>query len=136
MTRQREVSITVHDQGRLQSALDWVRGMAGKGLPAGPVRIVLTRPRRSGDQNRLMWALLHDVSDQVEWHGQRLSPEDWKHIFSAAQYRQRVVPGIDGELVVLGQHTSRLTKEQMGELIEIIQSFGADQGVEWSDGQE
>lgn len=85
--------------------------------------------RRSVEQNSLLWALLTDISRQVEWHGQRLAPEDWKDIFTAAQRQQRVVPGIDGGLVALGARTSRMTKPQLSELVELIYQFGADRGV-------
>ncbi len=58
--------------------------------------------KRSDAQNRRLWAMLTDVSQQVEWHGQKLAPEDWKHIFSASLKQQRAVPGLDGGFVVLG----------------------------------
>lgn len=87
------------------------------------------RETRTNDQNRLLWSLLTDVSMQVEWYGQRLSPEDFKHIFTASLKKQRAVPGIDGGIVALGQSTSRMTKAQLSDLIELIYAFGAERGV-------
>lgn len=88
---------------------------------------------RSNKQNRKLWACLDDISRQVEWHGQKLKSEDWKHIFTAAIRRQRVTPGLDGELVVLATSTRDLSVEEFSDLLETVQSFGADHDVEWSD---
>ena len=99
---------------------------------AGHKLVVTIKPEtRSLAQNRRLWAMLADVSEQVEWHGLRLSAEDWKHIFSAAQKKQRAVPGIDGGFVVLGQSTSKMTVAEMTELQELIEAFGTQQGVKF-----
>lgn len=84
-------------------------------------------------QNARLWAMLTDISRQVEWHGLKLSPEDWKHIFSAGLKKQRAVPGLDGGFVVLGQSTSKMTKAEMSELQELMSAFGDERGVKWSD---
>jgi len=88
---------------------------------------------RSLAQNSLLWALLTEISEQVEWYGQRLTPDDWKHVFSAALKRQKVVPGLDGGFVVLGQHTSKMSKREFSELCELIFAFGAERSVVWHD---
>ena len=89
---------------------------------------------RSSAQNRRLWAMLADISSQVDWHGQKLSAEEWKHVFSAALERQKVVPGLDGGFVVLGQSTSRMTKPQMAEMQELMMAFGTQRGVTFNDG--
>ncbi|END3663000.1 recombination protein NinB, partial [Escherichia coli] len=48
-----------------------------------PHEVHVKEAKRSNPQNRLMWALLQDVSRQVLWHGERLAPEDWKDLFTA-----------------------------------------------------
>ena len=73
--------------------------------------------------------MLTDISQQVEWHGVRLSPEDWKHVFTASLKQQRAVPGLDGGFVVLGQSTSKMTKAEMSELQELMAAFGAEREV-------
>ena len=88
---------------------------------------------RSTLQNRRMWAMLQDIADQVEWHGQKLTPDDWKHIFSASLKKQRAVQGIDGGFVVLGQSTSRMTKAEMSDMQELMAAFGAERGVIFKD---
>lgn len=87
---------------------------------------------RSTEQNARMWAMLTEVSNQVVWHGRKLTTEEWKHVFTASLKRQDVVPGLDGGFVVLGQSTSKMGVREMGELMELISAFGAQQGVKFS----
>lgn len=84
---------------------------------------------RSVEQNARMWSMLADVANQVEWYGQKLSSEDWKHIFSASLNKQRAVPGLDGGFVVLGKSTSKMTIQEMTELMDLVDAFGAERGV-------
>ena len=86
---------------------------------------------RSLEQNAKLWACLHDVAAQVVWHGRKLSPEDWKHIFSASLKKQDVVMGIDNQIVVLGQSTSKMTVKELSDLVEIIHAFGANHDVKF-----
>ena len=79
-----------------------------------------------------MWAMLTDVSRQVDWHGQRLTKEEWKDVFTAALKRQKVVPGIDGGFVVLGTSTRRMSIAEMAELMTLMEAFGAQQGVKFT----
>jgi hypothetical protein len=90
-------------------------------------------PGRTLEQNARMWAMLGDVSTQVDWHGQKLQPEEWKDVFTAALKKQRAVPGIDGGFVILGARTSKMNKRDMGELMELMEAFGAERCVVWSD---
>ena len=102
-------------------------------LVAGHRMVLEVKPqKRSNEQNRRLWAMLTDVSQQVDWCGQTLSPEDWKHIFTASLQKTRAVPGIDGGIVVLGQSTSRMTKAEMCDLQTLIEAFGAEKGVRFS----
>lgn len=99
-------------------------------------RLILTvrEETRSLEQNAKLWVMLGEIAEQVEWYGQKLSPEDWKHILTASLKKQRAVPGIDGGFVVLGQSTSKMSVSEMSELIELMHAFGAQQNVKFSDG--
>lgn len=85
--------------------------------------------KRSDDQNARLWAMLTDVSRQVNWYGQKLTPEEWKHVMSASLKKQKVVPGLDGGFVVMGQSTSVMGVREMCELQELIEAFGAEREV-------
>ena len=92
---------------------------------------------RSLDQNALMWSVLTDIARQVQWpvDGQMrlLDPEDWKEILSAGLTKhQRVAQGIEGGFVMLGKRTSKMTIDEMGDLITLCHAFGAERGVRWS----
>lgn len=102
------------------------------------VEISEAKPTRTLEQNSRLWALLRDISRQVEWpvdgRMQNLPPEDWKDIFTAALTRgQRVAQGIEGGFVMLGGRTSRMSVGEMCELQTLIEAFGAEHGVQWSD---
>ena len=111
-----------------ETALRWI-SMAQDGT-----RLEFCAPRRTIEQNALLWALLTDVSRQVEWYGAKLSPDDWKDVFSASLRKARVVPGLDsGTFVPLGMRTSDMSKPEMSAMIELIHAFGAEKGVIWSE---
>lgn len=94
---------------------------------------IIREATRTLDQNARMWAMLTDVSKQVAWHGQHLTPEEWKDVFTAALKRQKVVPGLDGGFVVIGARTSRMTKSDLSELMELMAAFGAEREVRFGD---
>lgn len=105
-----------------------------------PVRMTVEpiKPTRTIEQNEKMWAVLTDISRQVQWlvDGKLswVEPEDWKHILSAGLKRyQRVAQGIGGGFVILGQRTSKMTIAEMSDLIELAQAFGAERGVVFGD---
>lgn len=103
-------------------------------LTAGHRMVLTLAPAtRSLDQNAKMWACLSDIAKQVDWYGQNLSADDWKHVLSASLRKQRAVPGIDGGFVVVGLSTSQMTIAEMSEMIELAHAFGADKGVIFHD---
>lgn len=100
-----------------------------RNVPVGTT-VEFRAPRRSTDQNALMWSLLGQVSKQVDWYGTKLSSEDWKDVLTASLRHARVVPGIDpGTFVPLGMRTSQMTKEEISNLIELVYAFGAEHDV-------
>jgi hypothetical protein len=119
-------AITLQSSSDREKAAAWV-----KNAPTG-TSVEFRGPRRSVDQNSLLWSLLGQVSQQVQWYGQKLSSEDWKDVCSASLRRYNVVPGIDaGTFVPLGMRTSQMSKEDMTSLIELIVAFGTERGVKF-----
>lgn len=106
------------------------------GAPAG-TRVEFKQAKRSLPQNDRLWAMLTDVATQLEWHGKRLRPDDWKFIFMDGLKRElRIVPNIDGTgFVNLGRSSSDLSKAEMSDLMELIAAFGAEHGVVFHDPQ-
>lgn len=119
----------VHDEAR-RRAIEYVRN-----APDG-YKVEVKAAPRSIEQNALMWSLLNEISRNVIWHGRKLPPESWKIMATAALKKQDVVPGIDGNFVVLGSSTSRMTKNEMTELIEFLQAFAVQQNVVFGTDEE
>jgi hypothetical protein len=134
MSKRRELQKQVDDVNQVGAALEWANDLIRRGLSAGPVRVSIGRPSRTLDQNARLWAMLGDVSKQVLWHGQKLTAEDFKCMFTASLRRQRAVPNIEGDgFVVLGDSTRRMTIRELSDLMELIAAFGAERGVRWSE---
>lgn len=99
--------------------------------------VIFKEATRTLDQNAKLQPMCRDVAEQVIWHGQRLSADDWRHMFVASYNKgQRAVPGIDGGFVVLGASSKKLSKRECADVIEIIYAFGAEYDVKWSDPNE
>ena len=108
-------------------AIDWI-AKAPK-----DTRVEFKGPKRTLPQNDKMWAMLTDISRQVEWYGQKLTPDDWKDMMTASLRKARIVPAIDGNgFVQLGLHTSDFDKEEMANMIELLLCFAAERGVVFS----
>lgn len=116
-------------------AHDAARQRAASAVLAAPEGFIveIKEPTRSLEQNSKLWPMLHDLSIQVDWYGQKLSQDEWKDVLTAALKKQKVVPGLDGGFVILGQRTSTMGKKDFSELIELLFAFGAQQNVTWSD---
>lgn len=102
-------------------------------LIAGHRMVVEVKPEtRSSEQNRRLWAMLTDISEQVDWYGRKLAPADWKHVFSASLRKLDVVPNLDGTgFVALGLSTSTMTKREMADMQTLMEAFGAERGVKF-----
>ena len=114
-----------------QRAVSWV-------MTAEPGTILtFEKPARTLPQNARLHAMITDVARQVEWAGAKRTVEAWKDIFTAALrsagHDLDVVPGINGGFVLLGMHTSRMTKAELGDLMTLVESFAAEHGVTLSD---
>ncbi len=112
---------------------DRERAKAHDWIKRAPVnsRVTFAGPKRSLDQNALMWSWLTAIAEQIRWHGQRLTPDDFKLIFLDALKREvRMVPALDDRgFVNLGRSSSKLSKEEMSDLIELITAWATSHGV-------
>ena len=111
------------------------REEAHKLVDLAPVGAVMTiaMPKRSTDQNALMWTLLGFIS-RAKPGGRKHTPETWKALFMHAMgHQSRFEMGLNGEPFPAGFRSSQLNKSQMSELIEFILAWGAEQGVRFGD---
>ena len=125
------ITMSLYNAQQAHQAIQTAWQHAKGWLMAGDQRLTLEiRPeKRSDAQNRRLWAMLADISAQVDWYGHKLTSEEWKDVFSASLKRTKVVPGLDGGFVVCGQSTSKMTKAEMCELQELMEAFGVEKGV-------
>lgn len=112
-------------------AIEWI-----KKAPKD-TRVSFAAPKRTLPQNSRLWSLLTGIATQLEWYGQKLSPDDWKLIFMDALNRElRIVPNINGNgFVNLGRSSSDLSIGEMADLITLIEAFAANHNVnfDWMD---
>lgn len=104
-------------------------------IEKAPVDAVLTirEATRSIDQNSKLWAMLSDVSRAMP-DCRRHTPEVWKTLFMhACGHAVQFEMGLNGQPFPTGFRSSKLTKTQMGELIEFIYAYGAEKGVVWTE---
>lgn len=95
--------------------------------------VILRSPTRTVPQNSRLWAMLSDVS-RAEPDGRKHSPDTWKALFMhALQYEIRFEMGLNGEPFPVGFRSSRMSKDQMAELITFIAEYGDRHGVQWSE---
>jgi len=118
----RKIYRLVHDTARKLAAAQIMLAPDGYVVDIRP-------PTRNNLQNSLLWPWLTAISQGVVWYGQLLTNEEWKDVLTASLKRERVVPGINGGFVVLGQHTSKMSKKDFSELLELTIAFATQHGI-------
>jgi NinB protein len=115
-----------------EKAIHWIRG-----APAG-TRLEFKEAKRTLPQNDRMWAMLTDISKQKEHCGRRYSPAKWKAVF-LYELGQEVefIPSLDEKTFIpLGLSSSDLGKSEMTKLLDLMESWGAQNGVTFHDQTE
>lgn len=97
-----------------------------------PLRIVIDEDKRTLAQNRMMWAVLNDISKQVSWNGEQLTAEEWKHLITANLHGQKCLKGINGGLVFMGLSTRKMNKKEFADVVTCAEQFGAENDVKFS----
>lgn len=84
---------------------------------------------RSNEQNALLWSLLSEVS-RAKPDGRTHTPDVWKCLFmQACGHAVQFEVGLDGAPFPLGFRSSRMSKDQMTDLIEFILQYMAEKGI-------
>ncbi len=115
---------------------DLARKRAQAAIATAPhgARVKIEEPKRTLDQNALLWPLLTDIAKQVQHHGEYRTPDEWKGLFMHACGKEvRFLPALDGKgFVPFGMRSSRLSKGDFSQLLEFIRAWGAENGVRFS----
>lgn len=138
------IIVRADDSDRIRSLrYDIIKQKVEEMIAAGQnamVRVGLHIPKRSLEQNDMMWRLLHALSDNLKvsvmdvMAGKlittKLSPDDMKDYMSAQfmfetaidkQRRPMMAIVGNGSMVMLGLRTSKFNTKQMSEFIDYLQ---------------
>ena len=120
-----------------KNALGYVYRAAKPHLSSGRrLQIEVREEKRSDAENRLLHALLGHIAATQEWAGKKRDVEVWKRLLTAAWLRARgesieVLPALDGHGIdVVFRRTSDLTRAECAELIDFVQAWAAQQGID------
>lgn len=107
------------------------------GVPAG-TRVEFKQTKRTLPQNDRFWSMLTDVSAFMRKRGRDHTPEEWKVIFmSAMGHEVKFLPSLDQKsFVPLGHSSSDLSVSEMSDLMEFIEAWAAENGLEFQPSPE
>ena len=95
-----------------------------------------TLRERSLEKNAHLHAVLGAISKQKQWAGSYLDIEAWKRLMVAAFEREKghgveMYPALDGHGIdIVYRRTSRMSQEEIRELIHFAEAWAIDNGVE------
>lgn len=115
------------------NAHGWVEKALRSFQPGAAFVMEIREPTRSDEQNRALWSLLGQIQKARPVHnGVQMDTETWKCLFMHALGREvRFVPTLDGSsMLPLGLRSSKLTKREFSDLIELILAWCAANEVE------
>lgn len=115
-------------------------------LAGGDVSVVVRRPCKSREQEKLYHALIAEIASQVRTFGKRYDTDVWKALLVDQFAVERtamgeplrkpgaVVPAMDGSgrMVTVRASTTEFNREEGGAFIEFLYAQGVEMGVRWS----
>lgn len=121
-------------QANRRTALAWIDRAIERGREEGRAwSMELREAKRTDDQNRALWSLLHQIHKQRPTHnGVEMTPDLWKAVFLDAWGAETVfLPKLEGGgMFAAGHRSSQLTKAEFAELLTVILAWCAHQGLE------
>jgi len=115
---------------RANAQREWAKRL----IDVAPDNAVATvRPAsRSTDQNSRFWAMLSDVS-RCKPGGRSMTPERWKAaIMQSFGHAVQFENDLEGRPFPIGHSSSKLTKQEMSDLMEFMTAHFTHLGVIWS----
>ncbi|MBN8173521.1 hypothetical protein GY166_30630 [Burkholderia multivorans] len=99
--------------------VSYIKSLAGPMAASGrPLMVTVEEygAKRSSEQNRLLWALLTEIAEQVELEGKRFTKEAWY-----AHYLDLYAPKQEGPRGLVPVGSSQMTKEQFANFVTRIE---------------
>lgn len=119
-------------QSNRDLAHQWVDRAIQNGNGGKPWMLEVKEPTRSLAQNSALWEILGQIVKQrPAHHGRQMSQEAYKAVFmDALGHEVDYMPSLDGKrMFPLGLRSSRLTKDQFSDLLQIILAWAAQEGL-------
>lgn len=90
--------------------------------------------QRTLDQNAMLHPLLRIIAGKLKWYGATLSEDEWKCVFLSGIREVKAIPGFEpGTVIMVGLSSSKLSKEDFSNLLELVLAYGAQHGVDLVD---
>lgn len=126
-----ELMLTSPKQAKL--AFRRVYDIAMPAVTEGITKVLCLRDKKRTDaQNRLLHALLQEISKRIDWAGAKRDVTTWKRLMVAAWLRAEgehpmVLPALDGAgIEVLYEKTSEMSVKQLNSLIAYVDAWMAE----------
>ena len=84
------------------------------------------KAKRSGEQNRLYWALLREIAGAAWVNGRQYDDETWHEHLKRALIGCEEIVLPDGAAIVRGISTTTLSVPEMSEYIDRVQQYAAE----------
>lgn len=128
------------DRTRFRLVHDQTRQLAQSAIQNAPDgwTVTIKPPGRSLDQNARLHAMLSDIAASgFEWAGCQRTVDELKTLFVSAWMIEtgrtsEVVRGFNDEPVQMRRSTAAMSREELGELMDMIEAFCAQRGIRLS----
>jgi len=124
--------------GRAMEPMDRFSRLAEQSFTSGHAYKMLVQEeedRRTSEQNKKLWAMLGEFSQQLVHAGKLYEPERWKAILLHAWGQEiEFLPSLDGNgFIPYGNQSSKMLKRDMISFLEFIMAEGTKRGVKFAD---
>lgn len=126
-----ELIITTQEQAKVGMRKAYDAVLAAVAVGARKV-VKVCEPKRTDAQNRLLHAMLGEISKRVEWAGSKHSIEVWKRLMVASWLRAigespLVLPALDRKGIdIIFERTSEMGVGQLNSLIAYVDAWMAE----------
>tara|TARA_Y100000034_G_scaffold94231_1_gene114184 strand:- start:642 stop:1136 length:495 start_codon:yes stop_codon:yes gene_type:complete len=137
--------ITIHPDSTARQKFTALKTAMVELLNGGPISVLVRRPSRSREQEKLYHKLIAVIAGQIKVFGRSYEPEIWKALL-VDQFEQeraamgqplrkpgQVVPAMDGSgrMVTVRPSTTGFSVAEGSDFIEFIFAQGIELGVKW-----
>lgn len=105
-----------------------------------PVVVEIKPLTRTLAQNAKLHAMLTDIASQCTFNDKKQTLETWKIIFVSGHKiakgeQAEMAIGLEGEVINLRESTAQMGVKRLASLIDYIEAWAAEQGVQFRDRQ-